>query len=240
MRPRCANSRSALGRAAAATRPDASPGNIARRPRRPRTTRSRAMRPRSIVIERPRLRLRHGRIERIRRTMRPARRVVRPLRRIRSATTRRSRAIRPQVFIPVLLALLVSRHRATKTIAATRPERDPIRGQYQLGFMFRRRRRCHKRIARYTQRSRIRRIERTTLHGRSVLRAAAVQTCRMSIIANGGAPFGTKDIGTGRPIGQRIATGRIGGRNRKRARDRGGGGKAKRMIHERSQSGDVQ
>lgn len=57
MRPRCAMSRSACDGTAATGRCGASPGDIARRPRRPRTARSRAMRPRTFVIERPHLRL---------------------------------------------------------------------------------------------------------------------------------------------------------------------------------------
>lgn len=239
MRPRCAKSRSAPGRAAATSRPNASPGDIARRPRRPRTAGSRAMCARAVVIERARLRLRHRRIERIRRTVRAARGIVRPRWRIRAATTSWPRAVVSQVLVPVLLALFISRQRATKTIAATRAERDAIRGQYQIGFVLRRRRRCYKPIARHTQRPRIRRIERTTLHGRSVLHAATVHACRMPIITSSSTPLRTKHIGPGRPIGQRIATGSIGSGNRKRTRKRGGGRQAKRMIHQRSQSGDV-
>ncbi len=239
MRSRCATSRSAPGRAAATSRPNASPSDIARRPRRPRTAGSRAMRARAVVIERARLRLRHRRIVRIRRAMRTACGVVRPHRRIRATTTSRPRAVISQVLVPVLLALFISRQRATKTIAAACAERDAIRGQYQIGFVLRRMRRCRKRIARHTQRPRIRRIERATLHGRSVLHAATAHTCRMPVIANSSTPLRTKHIGTGRPIDQRIATGSISCRNRKRTRKRGGGRQAKRMIHQRSQSGDV-
>lgn len=239
MRPRCAKSRSAPGRAAATSRPNASPGDIARRPRRPRTAGSGAMRTRAVVIERARLRLRHRRIERIRRTVRAARGIVRPRWRIRAATTSWLRAVISQVLVPVLLALLVTGHCAAKTIAATCAERDAIRGQYQIGFVLRRRRRCHEPIARHTQRPRIRRIERTTFRGRSVLHAATVHTCRMPIITSSRTPLRTKHIGASRPIGQRIAPRSIDGGNRKRTRKRGGGRQAKRMIHQRSQSGDV-
>lgn len=133
--------------ATAADRPNASPGDIAGRPRCPRTASGRATRPRAVVVERPRLRLRHRRIERIRRAMRTTRRVVRPLRRIRTATGSRPRAVRAQIFIPVLLALFMSRYGATKTFAAARAERDAARGQCPIGLALGRRRRCHKRIA---------------------------------------------------------------------------------------------
>lgn len=239
MRPRCATSRSAPGRAMAISHPSASPRDIARRPRSPRTARCRAMRARAVVVERARFRLRHRRIKRIRRAVRTTCGIVRALRRIRAATASRPRAVGPQVFIPVLLALFVSRQRATKTIAATRAERDAIRGQHQIGFMLRRRWRCLKPIARHTQRPRIRRIERTTLHGRRVLHAATVHTCRMPVITSSSTPLGAKHIGPGRPIGQRIAARRIGGGNRKRTRKRGGGRKTEGMIHQRSKSGDV-
>ena len=98
-----------------------------------RTARRRALRPRAVVIKRPRFRLRHRRIERIRRPMRTARRVVRPLRRIRTATTSRPRSVRAQVFIPVLRALCISRHRTTKTVTPARAERDSGRRQCKIG-----------------------------------------------------------------------------------------------------------
>lgn len=240
MRPRCATSRSAPGRATAISRSSASPRDIARRPRSPRPARCRAMRARAVVIKRARLRLRHRRIKRIRRTMRATRSIVRTSRRIRAATSGRSRSVSPQIFIPVLLALLVSGQRATKTIAATRAERDAIRGQHQIGFMLRRRWRCLKPIARHTQRPRIRRIERAPFHGRRVLHAASAHTCRMPIITSSSTPLRAKHIGPGRPIDERIAARRIGGGNRKRTRKRGGGRKTEGMIHQRSKSGDVQ
>lgn len=240
MRPRCATSRSAPGRAVATGRPSASPSDIARRPRRPRTARSRAMRPRAVVIKRSRLRLRHRRIERIRRTMRTARSIVRPLRRIRTAASGRLRAVSAQIFIPVLFALFISRHGATKTIAPARAERDAIRRQYQIGLVLSRRRRRHKRIARHPQRPRIRRIERCAFHGRSVLHLAATHTRRMPLIPSSSPALRPKHIGTGRPINQRIAPRGISGGNRKRTRDRGGGRKAEGVIHQRSEAGDMQ
>lgn len=216
MRPRCAMSRSACGGIAAAAYCRPSPTDIARRPRRPRTARRRALRPRAVVIERPRFRLRHRRIERIRRAMRTARRIVRPLRRIRTAATSRPRSVSAQVFIPVLRALFISRHRATKTILPTRAERDSVRRQYKIGLVFNRRRRHHERIARHPQRSRIRRIERTGLHRRGVLRATVAHTRRMPVIPSRSPTLRPKHIGTHRPIGQRVAPGSIDSRNRKR------------------------
>lgn len=238
MRPRCATSRSAPGRAAAISRPRASPSDIARRPRRPCATCSGAMRPRAVVEERPSLRLRHRRIKRIRRTVRATRGIERPRRRIRAtAAASRPRAIGSQVFIPVLRALFISGQRTTKTVAATRAERDAVLWQHKISFMFRRRLRFE-RVPRHTQRPRIRRIEWAAFSGRDVLRAS-IDTRRMPIITSHSTTFRTKHIGTHRTIGQRIAARRIDSRNRKRTRKRGSGRKTEGMIHQRSKSGDV-
>ncbi|EDT06185.1 hypothetical protein BamIOP4010DRAFT_0273 [Burkholderia ambifaria IOP40-10] len=240
MRPRCAKSRSAPGRATAISRSCASPGDIARRPRRPGPARCRAMRARTVVVERARFGLRYRRIKRIRRAVRTTCGIVRALRRILATTSGRPRAVGPQVFIPVLLTLFVPGQRAAEAIAATRAERNAIRGQCQIGFVFRRRRRCHERIARHTQRPRIRRIERASFHGRGELHAASANTHRMPVITSRGTSLRAKHIGTCRPLGQRIATRSIGCGNRKRTRKRGGGRKTEGMIHQRSKSGDVQ
>lgn len=243
-RPRCATSRSAPDRVDSPKRQlpqnPTSPSNIARRPRRPRTTGSRALRPRSIVIKRPRLGLRHRRIERIRRPMRTARRIVRPLRCIRTATSSRPRAVRAQVFIPVLLALLIPGHCATQAIAPARAERDAVRRQDEIGFTpGRSGQRRHQRVARHPQRPRIRRIERATFGRRSELHPSAAHPRRMPVIPSSRTPLRAKHVRTGRPIGQRIASRGMGGRNRKRARDRGGGREADGAIHGRSEAGDV-
>jgi len=216
----------------AAAQNHGSPSDIARRPRRPRPTGSRTFRPRSVVIKRPRFRLRHRRIERIRRPVRTTRRIVRPLWRIRGATASWPRAIRAQVLIPVLFALLIPGHSAPQTVAPARAERDTIRRQDEIGFTLRRsRRQCHERIARHPHRPRIRRIERATFGGRGELRPSAAHPRRMPVIPSGRTPLRAKHIGTGCPIGQRIASRSMGSRNRKRARDRGGGREADWAIH---------
>lgn len=172
--------------------------------------------------------------------MRTARRIVRPLRRIRTAPCSRPRAVRAQVFIPVLLALLIPGHCATQTIAPARAERDAVRRQDEIGFTpGRNGQRRHQRIARHPHRPRIRRIERAPFVRRSELHPSAAHTCRMSVIPSSRTPLRAKHVGTGRPIGQRIPSRGMGGGNRKRARDRGGGREADGAIHGRSEAGDV-
>ena len=200
-----------------------------------RTARRRALRPRAVVIKRPRFRLRHRRIERIRRPMRTARRVV-PLRRIRTATTSRPRSVRAQVFIPVLRALCISRHRTTKTVTPARAERDSGRRQCKIGL-------CSTEGVGTTSASPVTRNGRVSgvSNGPRSIGAAysrrQARSRRMPVIPSRSPTLRPKHWHP--PTDRSANRARKHRRQKQKAHDRGGGREAERVIHQRSEAGDM-